>query len=855
MATLISKQTGNLTASTTWYLGDATSFLDSQASNTNLTTSYVASSAFTPGAITVDGIAVKVANRAGTTGTFSVELYNSTAGASVSGTEVTIDVDDVNAGDTAANNGCGWFYMKFGSPVLLLAATNYQVRAKASNTSQIALFRDATAGNWSRVLVTTTEQAPAATDVLIITASYTAANTRSDYTVTMNETATTDYGQIYVCQGGTLTAATSASTNYNLKTSGVLRIWGTVNFGTSGTRMPDSSTLTVTFDCTSSVEFGVEVQNGGELNVYGSIKTPHVKLDADASAGATTVTLNQTPTNWDNGDTLVFASTTRTRGETEIKALTADVTTTSASISALTNAHGGNSTTFVQAEVSNLTRNVKIYGVSVSLPTYILTRAGSTVYLNHVECRYIGSNTGNKRGIDVQSTSQGVFSAVGITVYDSTVTSSQAIYVSGNTADTITIQDCTIYNFISTGVTFPATSGTSYTIDNNIAYLCGTGFSFSDNSGVITNNTSVGASSSGIVFADSVSGTGTVSGNVAHSGSSTGILISSAFGVCSFPNMSSWRNSSTGMNLISTSNTASGLVVTVDNFLAFGNSGTNLNFPSTIAGEITISNSSIYGGTTLVAATGIQLSSTVSVVRFIDCEIGVTSAHSSRDVLCSSNVIPYVIFYNTQFGSTTEIATQSALADNIDYLGIVSMNHDGAAGDHRRYLSKGNIIRDTTTLSSVSLSERMTPSSASVKIISSIKKVAVNNGQAVTIDVKVRKSVVGDGTAYNGNQPRLILRRNSILGITTDTVIDTATASADGAYETLTGTTSAATDDGVFEFYVDCDGTTGWVNLYDWGANINNDPSSTEYWSDGAAYLGAEYNAGGGGGQRSYVFG
>jgi len=71
--------------------------------------------------------------------------------------------------------------------------------------------------------------------------------------------------------------------------------------------------------------------------------------------------------------------------------------------------------------------------------------------------------------------------------------------------------------------------------------------------------------------------------------------------------------------------------------------------------------------------------------------------------------------------------------------------------------------------------------------------------------------VYEDGT-YNGNRARLIVKRNTALGITADTVLDTATVASDLAWEGLTGTTVAVTDNGTLEFTVYLDGTAG--NLY-----------------------------------------
>ena len=77
---------------------------------------------------------------------------------------------------------------------------------------------------------------------------------------------------------------------------------------------------------------------------------------------------------------------------------------------------------------------------------------------------------------------------------------------------------------------------------------------------------------------------------------------------------------------------------------------------------------------------------------------------------------------------------------------------------------------------------------------------------------------MGDGAAYNGNQPRLIVRRNDAIGITSDTVLATYSAGT-GSWNQLSGTTAAFSDDGVAEVIVDCDGTAGWTNIDDWSVS------------------------------------
>ncbi len=119
MSVLIAKASGNLTASTSWGLVDPTSYLNAEnATESLLTTAYsgTRSSAFTPGAITVDGIAVKLCERIGTTGTISVCLELDSGDTLVAGTEVTIDVADLPSALEADLNG-GWIFFSLLLPV------------------------------------------------------------------------------------------------------------------------------------------------------------------------------------------------------------------------------------------------------------------------------------------------------------------------------------------------------------------------------------------------------------------------------------------------------------------------------------------------------------------------------------------------------------------------------------------------------------------------------------------------------------------------------------------------------------------------------------------------------------------
>jgi hypothetical protein len=186
-ANVIAKADGNLTTNTTWGLVEAgTSAVQiTKSSSTNTTTSYVYSAAFTcTNTAVVDGVMVHV-KQATTTGTVSVTLSEDNG---VTATrEVTINATDLPTTQT-------WAFFKFGSTLTCDGGADYKVGIKGSSAGNATFYRDGTAGNWARLLRTTADQTPIAADNFYIAGEWTAAATVTARTVTMNETATTDYG-------------------------------------------------------------------------------------------------------------------------------------------------------------------------------------------------------------------------------------------------------------------------------------------------------------------------------------------------------------------------------------------------------------------------------------------------------------------------------------------------------------------------------------------------------------------------------------------------------------------------------------------------------------------------------------
>lgn len=831
MADLIAVANGNLSSSSSWALVDTTSKLDSEAANTALTTSNVDSQGFIPGAITIDAVLVKLLNRASSpTGTIDLTLRNSTDAVDVA--TVSINVSDIPS-DAITNNNAGWVLFKFSSATLIAGKT-YIVRLKTSSSSMVSAYRDATAGNWARMLRTTTTQAPAATDQLIIAGEWTAAATKTDRTITMDSTSLgTSYGNLNICVGGTLTWGTTASTAYKLSLAGNLNLYGggTYNMGTSGTPMPSSSTGELEFNCGSNVQYGIELF-GGNFNGYGNAITTKALLAADASAAATSLTTDIS-TGWKNGDVVCIAPTTATPSQAETKALTADASGTALTVAALTNAHGGNATTKVQAELGNLTRNVKIRGISTSLNAYMTVRKACTVVMSYVEIYQLGSATANKTGIDINSTTCTTngsgFSMIGCSIHDFTVASSRGVAVAttgGTMTALLSIQSCVFYNIAqnffsctSNSLTCPAEIDNNIFMRNNSANTLvelippasPTTLSFTGNY-ISGNTTSPGSANGAFNFrTNSTGGTGVtdtqVSGNNIHGNAGNGMCINGSNN-SALKDFLVWRNGSTGLAI---SQAAGRLVLT--NFTFFGNGSQGMADTNASYMDVYLYGCSFQAGATILQPLGVSFVGTsCDEWHFDSCNFGTVQTHSSADVVLNTTSPNRITMVNCSLASTTEISNTTSMTPGSK---VSVQKKDGTTGANVTYLSVGRIELDSTIFDTTP-SQRLTPnsrSSVNQKLQSAPIRVPVASGQTVTINVKVRTSVSGDGAAYNGNRARLMQRANGAIGVTVDTVIDTATATSDGAFETLTGTTASASEDGVIEFYVDCDGTAGWINV------------------------------------------
>ena len=228
---------------------------------------------------------------------------------------------------------------------------------------------------------------------------------------------------------------------------------------------------------------------------------------------------------------------------------------------------------------------------------------------------------------------------------------------------------------------------------------------------------------------------------------------------------------------------------------------------------------------TLSAAVGLSLDST----RFsqFSLENSTISAATPLQLNTTKNLLEgSYLLNNSYLGSTPFGATSISNVyqpDALRAVGFAFTNYNNIVGYNVTYLAAGSRMADYTTAAIVNTdkpTERLSPTSITTKLRSGSKYLTIRSGDTFNVGVYIKKSTVAsDGVAYNGNPPRLICKRNPAIGITNDVVISQLDSTNDIAdsYVFLMGNIPySITDDGIAEFYVDCDGTAGFINTDNW---------------------------------------
>lgn len=253
----------------------------------------------------------------------------------------------------------------------------------------------------------------------------------------------------------------------------------------------------------------------------------------------------------------------------------------------------------------------------------------------------------------------------------------------------------------------------------------------------------------------------------------------------------------------------------VSNFVIFG--GTNYD-PFVISDSYLTNSSEIKPNISIAGGRSVVLDST-RMNKFSIVNSTISSYQGDISLSASNHLVEgSYIFNNCGLGVFPVEFLEKYQSSTFKSTGLVYSNYFSNSGSQITYLANGTRSLDYNIyISKVTRpSERLTPSSTTDKLNSGSKFVALQNGQTSTIKVYVRKSTLSaDGVDYNGNNPRLMLRKNVAAGINEDMKLAEWNEYTDLFISKEVGT-PVMRSNGIFEFYVDCDGTNGYINVDNW---------------------------------------
>ena len=740
---------------------------------------------------------------------------------------VTVNMSDLS-GTTLSTQTGGYYYFKFDTPYTTSGTSGYMYTISATtgsfvyyNTNQIAQY--------SGFLVKSNTATPISGDTLFILGPMTGQTTPPYITVTYDQTGTTPYQYVEVGGYGKMVLENSPGKNYQLPiiSGASLRTRnlatsqnGILEFGNSTTRANSGSTLTITLSASTSQFNGISVRGNSTFRMYGMQRTRYGRLATDRPAGSTSITLQSSPTNWLSGDTLAFGSSLRSvSSQVETKSITGTTVGTTVPIQALTLAKSGSTGQFTP--VLNLTSNIKIYGQSSALGYHIITDVGNSTFdCDNIEMRYFGSATSSAEGLTFQGTSATtVQSITNSALYESTTTSPQAYITNTTTNPNMTVTGNSIYGVSaasdSIGVRLVGTNTTTspnFIITDNYSVGGGTElFSILDPRVRFTNNVANGSLGQGVSF--------TWTYPLTYTANTTHVITNNEVSNCA-NGVSIAASPFSGTNFTTIKNNSNGLIlgscsdVVIEGLNSSGNTHNialnGLHF------DAFIRNASCGGMVGFVSTSNANMSAQFDSTYIENSNFSssnVTGPHLRYQNVAATVNYP-VTSRNTFYGTGISLygtitSTSKGIQNFFTYQNFQQIKNTGFTQYYY-----GSTFIDTVIFDNVSPSFRCTPSNATIALIAPAFHVAVRSGTTKTITIRVRKSVVGDGAAYNGSlQPYVWLPPNGNLGPQfSGFTVMTASNAANGAWETLTYTTPVCNDDSVLQFWVYQNGTTGWVN-------------------------------------------
>jgi len=826
MAVLVADSSINFSSSS-WKQVDTTSgYFNSQVSFRTISANFQTSASFTIGpGNTYEGYILQL-RESNLLGQIRVD-FNFSAGTIIR--SVTTNLSNLS-GTTISTQTGGYYYFKFATPYTTSGTSGYSFTVSASSTASFAYYHTGTLTQFSGGLVKNTTLSPVSGDTLYVLGPITGTSTPSYNVVTYDQTGTTPYSYVEVGGYGKMVLENSSGKNYQLPiiSGAVLRTRnlntsqnGILEFGNSTTRVNSASTITITLSASSSQFNGIAVRGNSTFRMYGMQRTRYGRLGADAPTGSTRVTLLTSPSNWLSGDTLAFGSSLRSASSfVETQTITGSTTGATIPITPLVVAKSG--TTAQNTPVLNLTSNIKIYGQSTSLGYHIITDVGNPTFdCDNIEMRYFGSATSLAEGLTFQGTSTTTIQSItNSSLYESTTTSPQAYITNTTTNPNMTVTGNSIYGLSvasdSIGIRLVAnntTTSPNFIITDNYSVGGGTeAFTISDPRVRFTNNVANGIIAQGMSFSWTYPFT--------YTANTTSVITNNEVSNCT-NGVSVASNPFSGTNFTIIKCNSNGLILAgctdtvIENLNSSGNT-----FNIALNGlhfDTFVRNASCGGMVGNVSTANFNL-----VTQFDSTYIensnfsssNVTGPHIRHQNVGTTVNYPLTLrncFFGTgiTLSSTINATTSKGVQNFFTYQNYQQIKNTGFTQYYY-----GSTFIDTTIFDNVSPSFRCTPNTSNISLIAPAFHVAVRSGTTKTITIRVRKSVVGDGAAYNGTiQPYVWLPPNGNLGPQFSGVtVMTASNAANGAWETLTYTTPVCNDDSVLQFWVYQNGTTGWVN-------------------------------------------
>ena len=792
MAVLLNIGSGTFSSSSNWAIVDPTSYLlGLDTSSQNISISPINSSGWTYSSNKIiQGMALRLSGRAVTpTGTITVALYRTTDSTSV--TSVTANVSDLPYTGSVGLFQLGWCYFRFTSPVTLSATYSggfytYAARLNTSTANQVSCYISG-ANGWARALPTTTNASPAASDTLIITGEYSGAGVNDTYSILMDNTNTTTFGSLYLGSKGSLVYATASSTNYILRLGGTfsMNFGSTLQIGSSASPFPTGSTATLEMNAAYSM-----YSYGANIITHGKDVLQRAKLVNDVSAADTTSSTDIS-TGWSVGDQVVVSSTSGTYNQSDLITLSG-VSGTTLTHNSYTFAHSGSTSSYSQADIANLSRNIIFKSVNNAQRTSLYISSYSNVSLYHTSFINMGSGTlVSTSAIYIPILTSGSVDIRYCVIMQNTAPASGYGYQfqSARSNSNILTYYNTFYNSGSTALSTAAGTPCSGWFNDGNMFIYGTGFQ------LVTGS----LGSNCLVTGGSGHGFG---GRFDTDVSDVDIYSNTGYGIyyrtqplrVILSNFKIWRNGNHGVYVIG------GFLANRDLILSFINSYffyNNTNIGGLVEFKLSLTGCYFWGsniGIDIGVTTG--LVSVGETFYFNDCVFGrlPNNTYINFTTACiRGNVHNGVVFNNCEFNGTEYIGSIAYTSTN-SIMGYVSLNHNNEIGSYKIFGRNGYLQSDSDNYFTGTMSLRMTSLSAvtAYKVHTPNIKVPVRAGNTCSVSVYIRKSTSNDNALYNGSQPRLMYVYNHLAGNMDETI--GATAISVGSDNILTYTENFTND-------------------------------------------------------------